>query len=111
MQVSYWIELAALFTGLLPPFPSLFPLFYQCDRFLLSSPSTRGLMAGLPGVADCQYWKLLDVSGTQPPLARQLLIFEIETLASYHTQRRRTPYTKTTLIPFVFTKKLLLHIL
>ena len=60
-----------------------FPLFYQCDRCLFFSPSAWGLMAGLPGFAShgsslhlgagCQQWKLLDVSGTQPPLCEAVV--------------------------------------
>ena len=34
-----------------PPFPSPFPLFYQCDGCLLGFPPAWGLMAGLPGFA------------------------------------------------------------
>ena len=61
-----------------PPLPSLFPLFIQCDGCLSPFP-VWGLMAGLPGFAShgrslhigagYQQWKLLDVSGTQPPLS------------------------------------------
>ena len=60
-------------------FPSLFPLFQQCDRCLCPL-TVWGLVAGLPGFAShmhgsglhlgagYQWWKLLgDVSGTQPP--------------------------------------------
>ena len=58
-----------------PHFPPSFPLFTQCDGCL---PSAWGLMAGLPGFvshgpsslylgAGCQKWKLLDISGNQPP--------------------------------------------
>ena len=61
-----------------------FPLFYQCYGCLFFfSPSTWGLMAGLPGFANhgsglhlgagCQWWKLLDVSGTQPPLCEAVV--------------------------------------
>ena len=58
------------------PIPSLFPLFLQCDGCLFPFP-VWGLMAGLPGFtshgrslhlgAGYLLWKLLDVSGTQPP--------------------------------------------
>ena len=58
----------------LPPHP-LLSTVYQCDGCLFFS-GAWGLMAGLSGFAShrcslhlgagCQYWKLQDVSGTQP---------------------------------------------
>jgi len=58
------------------PFPSLFSTVSTLGQVLV--PLTAwGLVAGLPGFAShgisfhsragCQWWKLLDVSGTPPP--------------------------------------------
>ena len=60
------------------PLPFLFPLLIQCNGGLFPFPAW-GLKAWLPGFsshgsslhlgAGCQWWKLLDVSGTQPPFS------------------------------------------
>ena len=70
-----WVEAAHGLSSFPHPF---LPLFIQCDGCLFPFPMW-GLMAELPGFAShgrslhlgagCQYWKLLDVSGTQPPLS------------------------------------------
>ena len=74
-----------------PPIPSLFPLFLQCDGCLFPFP-VWGLMAGLPGFtshgrslhlgAGYLYWKLLDVSGTQPPFSNAVVKKQI--IYRYH---------------------------
>ena len=61
-----------------------FLLFYQCDGSLFSFSfrvGAHGLVAwicqpyrsGLQLGAGCEYWKLLDVSGTQPPLCKAVV--------------------------------------
>ena len=60
------------------PLPCLLSTVYQCDGWL-SSRVAWGLMAGLSGFAShgyglylgagFQWWKLQDVSATQPPLS------------------------------------------
>ena len=72
-----------------PPLPSLFHCLFSvtgaCFPFLCGGSwlSCKALPAmgelSLHLGAGCQYWKLLDVSGTQPPLSVQLLIncFEV----------------------------------
>ena len=61
-----------------PPLSLPFFSLFICVMGAFFTPSSWGLMAGLPGFAShgsslhlgagCQQWKHLDVSGTQPPL-------------------------------------------
>ena len=67
--------------------------FYQCDRYLFFLPSVWELMAGLPGFAShgggihlgagCQYWKFLDVSGTQLQLFQAIVSRDKTLLYTY----------------------------
>ena len=60
--------------------PSPFPLMFSVWRVSAFFPATWGLLAGLPGFpshgkAGCQKWKLLGITGTQPPLSNAVVNF------------------------------------
>jgi len=56
-------------SSLPPNFPPSFPLFTQCDRCLLSLLSGGSWLAcqDLPAKGAVSMWKLLEITGTQPP--------------------------------------------
>ena len=85
LSSNIWVSSVGTLLG--GSFPSPVPPFsFHCFISVTGAyflPFAQGLLAGLPGFANhgsglhlgagCQWWKLLDASGTQPPLCEAVV--------------------------------------